>query len=268
MKLNYILLGVLVIIILGFLFINHSLRKNHTFLPPDHTPPPSTRHYEKLPGNITLSVSEELSDKGTQIYLKLYTVKIYPCTGYRLNADFKIQGNTILVDIKGISSPEGGLGYTVPTVSKRARFSKDISKIEGNYLLIIRNGTREDKYNLSITKEEVRIDTISSSFTHLSRSRNRVLRFPLGSIKVRCDKRADDPHESLCDQFYKDLESIGATKSNKEYAKQLSRTHSVLYDYSGNLTALKNLVDKYSRYDYMSIEVWTPRGGVFYSWVK
>ena len=260
MKLNYIILGILILIILGVFFINHP-KKRDAFI--DNNPPP-TKQYREFPENITLSFSESFNTTGGyQILLRLYTVRGYTCYDYKINADVEIQEDVILVNIKGISSSKSSskssLIETCPTISAPAHFSKNLGgEIEGNYLVIIRYEDKEDKYNLSITKEEIRVKTISSSFTVL-RNKDVLKRFPLGTIKVSCSKKADDPHESLCDQFYKDLESLGATKSNKEYAKQLSRTHSVLYDYSGNLTALKNLVDKYSQYDYMIIKVYTPR---------
>src|SRR3989338_6926689 len=149
---------ILILLVIGLIILISGCVREEPILPPKEGV------YEELEGSVKLSISERFTEErdGGHISLNLATEKIYGCYNFQLNSNVKIQGNIIIVEIKNVFKPEMCLEALGP-----AKFSKNLGKIEGDYQLTMKYKDEEDKYNLKITKEDIKINLISSSFTIL-----------------------------------------------------------------------------------------------------
>ena len=233
--------------------------------------------YEELEGNIKLLISERFTEEkdGAHIFLNLATERIYGCCDHQLNSDVKIQGDTIIVEVKNVHKC-GHAGAEGP-----ATFSKDLGKIEGDYQLVLRHKSKEDKYNLKITKDKIEINPIISTFTVFNQS-NILFRVPENVIWIDCGHYdrvgcgGNQEYIKICDRFFKEplisnLQSFEPEEG--EYAVKWFNKGHKHFKFFGNISELRELVESYAIYTsrkdkerslLLSIRTW--RGDFFYTW--
>ena len=237
-------------------------------------------NYEELIGNIKLLISERLTEEkdGAHIFLNLATERIYPCCNFQINSDVKIQGNTIIVEVKNIFVPRIGEAAEGP-----AKYSKDLGKIEGDYQLILRHKTKEDKYNLKITKDKIEINPIIPTFTVFNQS-NILFRVPENVIWIDCEHydrvgcKENQEYIKICDQFFKEplISNLQPFEPEEgEYAVKWFNKGHKHFKFFGNISDLRELVESYAIYTsrdisdkerclLLSIRTW--KGDFFYTW--
>ncbi|MEA2074155.1 MAG: hypothetical protein U9O85_00200 [Euryarchaeota archaeon] len=242
--------------------------------------PKVTDLYAELEGDIKLLILERRTEEkeGYHIFLNLATERIYGNCDHQLNSDVKIQGDTIIVEVKNVhlcghSEAEGP-----------ATFSEDLDRIEGDYQLILRHKSKEDKYNLKITKDKIEINPIISTFTVFNQP-NILFRVPENVIWIDCGHydrvgcEENQEYIKICDQFFKEplISNLQPFESEEgEYAlKGFNKGHKH-FKFFGNISDLQELVESYAIYSFrtkdkercllLAIRTW--KGDFFYSWER
>ncbi len=212
----------------------------------------------------TVSIFESpYTDHTKSIMIRIATTESYGCSPSSIDSAIEQSGNTIVVTIDGdISQPTGGCFWSMEPATATYGMSAD----EGLYALVLRKSENEDRYAFRVSTDEINITDISTEFSRLALVDTRVLRYPIGSITVRCMRDLEKPNansEPTCDEFYTHLRNLGAVKSMKQYSRVLN-TFEELYDYDGDAERLKELVESYWRYHSIFVLIST-RGGESYN---
>jgi len=254
-------------------------------LPKQVPPPPPGKEntYEipliELEGDIKFSISERFTEEkdGAHIFLNLATERIYGCCDHQLNSDVKIQGDTIIVEVKNVHKCGHAEGRGPAT------FSEDLGKIEGDYQLILKHKTKEDKYNLKITKDKIEINPLILTFTVFNQS-NILFRVPENVIWIDCghyDRVGCEENQEyiiICDRFFKEplISNLQPFEPEEgEYAVKWFNKEHKHFKFFGNISDLRELVESYAIYTsrdindkerclLLSIRTW--RGDFFYTW--
>lgn len=242
------------IVIIGIVFGSYYLTRDGEF----------KGTYIELEGNVNLTISEEFTKEkdGAHIFLNLATEKDYPNYNYLLNSDVEIRGSFIIVEVKNVFIPSVHLPALGP-----ARFSKDLGKIEGDYILILRHGYRGDSYSLKITKEKIEINPISQTFTIFNQS-TILYRVPENVIWIRCSGVGC---EETCERFFNEplISNLQPFEpENGEYALYLFyfRWAEVKhFKFYGDISSLEELVRNYSIYPCLQLFIRTWRGDFFHT---
>jgi len=213
-------------------------------------------------GKINITISEKSTENfdGRHIIIRLSTKEQYSCSNIQLDVNTSIKEKIISFDILGMKEAS-----ICTTALGPASFVYDLGNISGEYKLSINNLDNKDLLDLSVNDETIKISKVVSSFADIEKKI--ILRFPKGTIKVDCTRKTKETRENMCNQFNQDLENIGARRSNKDYAKLLN-SGVFLYEYDGEETKLKDLINNYRQYDQMLIEIYTWRGQKYLSWIN
>jgi len=225
-----------------------------------------------LESKVNIFFLELLERKGNIFFPEHYehiilsgtTVDSYGSGRYSLDTKLDITNKKIICNIYGVRAFDG----LAPSMICPAGFSKDLHDISGNFDLFIRYSNNEDSYKLSITKEEINIIPLATSFTQVENQL--LLRIPDNIIWIECSNSyGDGNRESLCSQFHSDLVSLGATKVNLRegyYAHNKNLYYQYkdkFYKYLGKIDQLKLLANKFNNYRYLNIVIRTWQGDYF-----
>lgn len=222
--------------------------------------------YIELEGNVNLTISEKFTKEkdGAHIFLNLATEKIYPNYNYLLNSDVEIRGSFIMVEVKNVFIPS----VLLPALGS-ARFSKDLGKIEGDYILTIhlRHRYRGDSYSLKITKDKIEINPINQTFTTYNQP-TILYRVPENVIWIRC---SGVECEETCERFFNEplISNLQPFEpENGEYALNLYHFKGAgvkHFKFYGDISSLEELVRNYSIYPCLQLFIYTWRGDFFHT---
>lgn len=219
------------------------------------------------------------SGEDLAIFLILKTDAVYGCANYKIVANTIKSADRIVVDIKGIQREPICL-----EAMDQATFSEKLDDLKGEFDLILRYESEEDRYKLAVSDDAINITSLNSSFTHIVHPLS-LLRIPKNVIWAECGHydrigcEENNQYTSVCQKFFKELEELGAEPfepKNGTYAfAGFDRQNLRHFKYSGDASKLESLIKKYSVHTDRSIEnkekctllsINTWRGEWFYSW--
>ena len=152
---------------------------------------------EPLISDILFIIAEEYPNNDIaepSLVLSIKTKEIFPCGNYFIVIERKFEDNVLTIDL--LSTDIGGICLTA-----LGRAQVKIPLDQGTSQIIFKNGNLVDQYNVYVSKDEVKIEPINSSFSFTEY--NTYFRYPENSFACICGTSSDFP--SICDNFKNEL---------------------------------------------------------------
>jgi len=234
---------------------------------------------EAITSDIIISLFEEIDSTGNTFEMKCATEKIYNCSNFGIQTNYRIDGEDINIEFEKIIIPA-----ICQTATGPAKSRINLENLEnGTYNIEIKVGNKNNTGKLVVSDHSFNIEI--ENLKGLQLERNSLLRIPKNTIWGLIGYHANNT-ENLAQSYIDSLQILGATNANLsegDYGYFTTNTSGDIiepishgywfsipyaFKYSNDMEILKNLIKNYkiNYSDSVSINLYSSEGDHFWAY--
>lgn len=115
-----------------------------------------------------------------KLVLGVWTETVYGCLGYAIEHRFSQRGDTMDLELFGVSPPMG----PCPAMLGPARLARELDVLPGHYTLLVRYRETSGRFTVDVTDSSTKVTTDLADFVHADERLR--WRFPPRSLELTC----------------------------------------------------------------------------------